>query len=117
MLKIPTQKLYRIAYSHTREYLCIFYPKLFTNYIKCDTIYLRKNLKAYSYKEVEQMFGGNYREYFIYLEKLRRSGITNMYEAVPYLMEAFPYLTKTRATNILIKWMQTYNREDYKNIE
>lgn len=63
------------------------------------------------------MFGGNYKEYFFYLEKLRRSGITNMYGAVPYLMEEFPYLSKSRATNILIKWMQTYNREDYKNIE
>lgn len=63
------------------------------------------------------MFGGNYKAYFIYLEKLRRSGITNMYGAVPYLMEEFPYLTESRATNILIKWMQTYNREDYKNIE
>lgn len=63
------------------------------------------------------MFGGNYKAYFIYLEKLRRSGITNMYGAVPYLMEAFPYLTKNKAANILKLWMETYNKEDYKNIE
>lgn len=63
------------------------------------------------------MLDKTYKTYFIYLENLRRSGITNMYGAVPYLMEKFPYLTKNKATDILIKWMQTYDPADYKNIE
>lgn len=56
-----------------------------------------------------------YREEFIYLENLRQSGITNMYGASPYLAEEFGY-TKKEATDILILWMNNYNREDYEGI-
>ena len=51
--------------------------------------------------------------YWLFLEELRRSGVTNMYGAVPYLQEAFD-LDKEDAINILSDWMKNYNREDYE---
>ena len=56
-----------------------------------------------------------YREEFIYLENLRQSGVTNMYGASPYLADEFGY-TKKEATEILILWIENYNREDYEGI-
>ena len=50
--------------------------------------------------------------YWIYLEQLRRSGVTNMYGASPYLAEAFG-LSRNEARDILADWMRNYNREDY----
>lgn len=50
--------------------------------------------------------------YWIYLENLRRSGVTNMYGAVPYLQKEFR-LSEQEATDILIDWMRNYNSEDY----
>ena len=44
---------------------------------------------------------------FDWLEKLRQSGIVNMYGARPYLAEAFE-LNKEESRNILIKWMENY---------
>ena len=52
-------------------------------------------------------------KYWIYLENLRRSGITNMYGASPYLAAAFG-LDEREARKILVDWMQNYNREDYE---
>ena len=52
--------------------------------------------------------------YWIFLEDLRRSGVTNMFGAVPYLMRAFDGLTEKKAKEILKDWMKNYNREDYK---
>lgn len=51
-------------------------------------------------------------KYWIFLENLRRSGVTNMYGAVPYLMEEFE-LSSADAKEILVDWMQNYNKEDY----
>ena len=48
-----------------------------------------------------------YEEYFIFLENLRESGVTNMFGAVPYLMDEF-VLDKDEALNILSKWMESY---------
>lgn len=55
-------------------------------------------------------------EHWIYLEHLRRSGVTNMYGASPYLMEEFD-LDKKEATSILVDWMKNYNRDDYIGME
>ena len=52
-------------------------------------------------------------EHWIYLEHLRRSGVTNMYGAAPYLMDEFD-LEKKEATKILVEWMNNYNPEDYE---
>ena len=47
-------------------------------------------------------------EYFDFLEKLRDSGVTNMFGAVPYLMDEF-ILDKDDALTILGKWISTYS--------
>ena len=49
---------------------------------------------------------------WLYLEWLRRSGQTNMYGAVPYLMEEF-WFDEKEAKKVLIDWMQNYNPDDY----
>lgn len=51
-------------------------------------------------------------EYWIYLEKLRRSGVTNMFGATPYLMQEF-MLSMKEARKILADWMNNYNPNDY----
>lgn len=53
-------------------------------------------------------------KYWLFLEQLRRSGVTNMYGAVPHLMVAFDELTRESAKQILVDWMQNYNRKDYE---
>lgn len=55
-------------------------------------------------------------EYWIFLEKLRRSGVTNMFGAAPYLMDAFD-VEYDEAKNILLDWMKHYNRDDYEDME
>ena len=50
--------------------------------------------------------------YWIYLEKLRRSGVTNMFGATPYLEAEFG-VSQKEAITILSDWMVNYNREDY----
>lgn len=52
-------------------------------------------------------------KYWIYLENLRRSGVTNMYGAGRYLESAFG-LDRKEASKILADWMQNYNPEDYE---
>ena len=47
-------------------------------------------------------------EQFIYLNKLRESGETNMYGASPYLACAFD-LTRREASKILVEWMERVN--------
>ena len=47
-------------------------------------------------------------EQFIYLNKLRESGETNMYGASPYLACAFS-LPRREASKVLIEWMEWVN--------
>ena len=51
--------------------------------------------------------------YFDYLEQLRKSGETNMFGAVPYLLENFPELNgdRKRAGEILDAWMHSFETE------
>lgn len=51
-------------------------------------------------------------KYWIYLENLRRSGVTNMFGATPYLMDEFG-LSKREASSILAEWMRNYSSDDY----
>lgn len=53
-------------------------------------------------------------KYFAYLERLRKSGVTNMYGAVPYLQREFSELTHdhARAHEILTAWMRSYDDPD-----
>ena len=46
-------------------------------------------------------------EYYVYLEDLRQSGVTNMFGAAPYLQEEFD-LSKKEAREILVNWMTNY---------
>ena len=46
-------------------------------------------------------------EYFDFLDDLRESGATNMFGAVPYLIDEF-VLDKDEALDILSKWMESY---------
>ena len=55
-------------------------------------------------------------KYWLYLERLRRSGVTNMYGAAPYLMDEFG-LRKNEAIKILSDWMRNYNPADYEGME
>ena len=46
-------------------------------------------------------------EYYSYLEELRKSGVTNMFGAGPYLQEEFG-LDKRTAREVLMSWMGSY---------
>jgi len=46
-------------------------------------------------------------EYYVYLEELRQSGETNMYEAAPYLRREFG-LGRREAINILGSFIDNY---------
>ena len=52
-------------------------------------------------------------KYLRYLENLRRSGITNMFGAAPYLANEFG-LSSQEARKILSDWMHNYNPDDYE---
>lgn len=53
-------------------------------------------------------------KYWLFLERLRQSGETNMYGAVPYLLAQFDELSQEDAKNILLDWMHNYNPADYE---
>lgn len=53
-------------------------------------------------------------KYWIFLEDLRRSGVTNMFAATPYIMEEFE-VNYDIAKTILKDWMEHYNPKDYEN--
>ena len=46
-------------------------------------------------------------EHLYYLDKLRESGVTNMFGATPYLQNEFG-LEKKEARRILLYWMETF---------
>lgn len=48
-------------------------------------------------------------EYYQMLEAIRKSGITNMVVAAPYLREFAPELSKEEANQILRNWMRNYD--------
>lgn len=52
---------------------------------------------------------------WLYLEWLRRTDQTNMFGAVPYLINEFGFDEK-EAIRILSDWMQNYNSNDYPEI-
>jgi len=48
-------------------------------------------------------------EHLEFLDELRESGATNMFGARPYLMRAFPGLTKEEADDVLQYWMDSFS--------
>ena len=53
-------------------------------------------------------------KHWLYLEDLRRSGVTNMFGASPYLAKEFD-LDAKEADLILADWMRNYNPDDYED--
>ncbi len=47
-------------------------------------------------------------EYYKTLERIRRSGITNMYGAAPYLA-AYEDIDEKLARDVLLSWMENYD--------
>jgi hypothetical protein len=47
-------------------------------------------------------------EHLEYLDDLRESGVTNMFGARPFLMNAFEDLSKDEARKVLAYWMETF---------
>ena len=82
--------------------LCVFWIRLVTR--KGD---YNMYLNAYTKEE-------NYQKYFDFLEKLRQSGETNMYGAVPYLQSEFPELrgSQKKANAILIAWIKSFEMKE-----
>lgn len=54
-------------------------------------------------------------ERWIFLERLRRSGVTNMYGAAPFLADEFG-LELEEARKILLDWMKNYDPDDYEGV-
>ena len=60
-------------------------------------------------------------KYFEFLNRLRESGVTNMFRAGPYLMKAFPELSETisfrrkEADKVLSEWMKTFSKRHPKS--
>ena len=54
-------------------------------------------------------------EYYVYLEELRQSGVTNMFGASPYLQSAFG-LGRREAIKIVSNWMENYEELREKGI-
>ena len=48
------------------------------------------------------------REYYEYLDELRRSGITNMYSAASYLRDAFDFDSIHDARDVLKDWQDSF---------
>lgn len=53
-------------------------------------------------------------EHLSFLDFLKESGITNMFGARPYLMNAFPELSQKEASEILRYWMETFGERHEK---
>ena len=47
-------------------------------------------------------------EHLVYLDRLRESGVTNMFGAAPFILDQFPELTEKEAKQVLIYWMETF---------
>ena len=46
--------------------------------------------------------------HLLYLDRLRESGVTNMFGAVPFIIVEFPDLSEQQAKQVLIYWIKTF---------
>ncbi len=53
-------------------------------------------------------YNPDWNEYYVFLEMLRKTGLTNMFGATPYLVEHCD-LDKKVAREVLTSWMQNYD--------
>ena len=49
------------------------------------------------------------KDVFLFLDKLRESGVTNMFGATPYIRKAFPDIGRHEVKRILSSWMETFS--------
>ena len=61
------------------------------------------------------MINEEWTEYYVFLEVLRQSGVTNMFGATPYSREEFG-LGRREAIKILSSWMDNYDELIEKKI-
>ena len=59
-------------------------------------------------KENNHPINHDWKEYYIILEDIRKSGICNMWGAAPVLAD-FAGIPKSLATDILLSWISNYN--------
>lgn len=52
--------------------------------------------------------------YYQMLEAIRKSGVTNMFGAAPYLREFCPELSREESNKILSNWMSNYDELNKK---
>src|SRR5215472_3011676 len=71
---------------------------------------LRDQLLRHLHKDDHQMSQQDRGDQFVYLDKLRASGETNMYGTAPYLMQEFG-LSRIEAREVLRDWM--HERRDH----
>lgn len=69
---------------------------------------LRARAEAHPAEAAKEGLMGLKAEYFIYLDDLRKSGVTNMFGAAPYLSHHFG-LERDEARKILQGWMKTFD--------
>jgi hypothetical protein len=50
------------------------------------------------------------KEVFDFLLNLRDSGVTNMFGARPYIQDAFPNIDEKQAGEMLVKWMENFDK-------
>lgn len=48
-------------------------------------------------------------KYFIFLDTLQESGVTNMFGASKYLVDFYKELDKYKAREILSRWMESFD--------
>jgi hypothetical protein len=63
--------------------------------------------KSAKIQYLEEMMMNKQDEYFLFLDVLRDSGVTNMLGATPYLLEQFEELDKNAARKVLGEWMDS----------
>lgn len=51
----------------------------------------------------------DWEEYYKVLEGIRRTGVTNMFGAAPYLKEFCPELSREESNQILCNWIHNYD--------
>ena len=94
---------------YLRGELCDYWVRLITR--KGDY-----NMYLSAYSREETNVNDQNQKYFDYLDRLRESGETNMWGAVPYLQREFPELgfDKERAREIHSAWMTSFKEDSEK---
>lgn len=66
---------------------------------------------------LRRIVSDNLEAYLQFLDGLRESGKTNMYGAIPYLLDEYPHLLRREAKSILEFWIASYNERRSEEYE